>query len=345
MIMLAPPTPIGLDLGRRHMRAVQMAHGRVIAASTVLRRAPQQPIDADELTRLADVLYRQGFLGRRVVLAAPREAQFATVLQLPPRTPDVPIAQIARSEVARAQDCDPGTFEMAAWDIPAPARAGKGTHMLAAGCKHADTQPLLNACDAAGLDVVAIDIAAVALARATSHGAGDDAGMTALLDLDWTAGLLALRCGDAIIYERTVADIGLWHLHAQIEQQLNCDLDVAGYLLDAAARGSAGDDADAAYVGKASRIIDRFVQLIVDEVRASLDFAVHQYPDRPVRTLLLTGEGAALPMLCDRLHDATHVEARRVAPADIARCDDAVLSRCADAQLTLAAGLAQWRAA
>ena len=149
-------TPIGLDVGSRLIKAVQLepapagsgARGMRVAAAVVVPRAVLMPPEprrvandvpgadrakplgsgssvpsAQELAGLPEVLERAGFSGRRVVLAAPSGGLMTSVLELPARAGAAPARQIARMELARAHRCTPDAFEMGYWDLP-PTGAG-----------------------------------------------------------------------------------------------------------------------------------------------------------------------------------------------------------------------------
>src|SRR5687768_9086098 len=75
-----PRSPIGLDIGSRRVKAVQLEHStqsssgwRVAAVACVNRTTPGQPLAPDEASRLWDTLDRLGFQGNRVVMAAPSD--------------------------------------------------------------------------------------------------------------------------------------------------------------------------------------------------------------------------------------------------------------------------------
>src|SRR4051812_44424876 len=129
-------TPIGLDLGARRVKAIQLEHGpdgpRIAAAAV----APQSGsgaggaiVTAAEVAGLSDLLYRTGFEGQQVVLAAPSGQLLTGVMELPPRAADgkhqVPVEQIARMELARSHKIAPDSFEMGSWDLPPPHRNSK----------------------------------------------------------------------------------------------------------------------------------------------------------------------------------------------------------------------------
>lgn len=248
-------SPIGLDLGARRVKAIQLEHGpdgpRIAAAAVAPRAgsgAGGSVVTAAEVAGLSDLLYRTGFDGRHVVLAAPSARLLTGVMELPPRAADgrhqVPVEQIARMELARSHKIGPDTFEMGCWDLPPPHRNAKGTHLMAVGLPHAAAGALLDAFDPSGLRVRAIDVASGALARAcaaatasTDGRAGGEASrqMTAFLDVGWGATMLTLVHRGAVIYDRALHDAGLAELHATVGRRVGLDAECVDYLLAHAA--------------------------------------------------------------------------------------------------------------
>jgi Tfp pilus assembly PilM family ATPase len=185
-------SPIGLDLGTRLIKALQLTGAGPncrIQAALALPRNEGEAIDLGTTTRLRDILERHGFLGHRIVLAAPANQLHQEVLELPPRESGAPLDQIAAAEIARTGKMDPGSFEMASWDLPAPPRASAGTSVMALAMRHADAAALLDPFEHAGLDVIGIDSQACALARLLA--ARPTEGLSVVLDLGWNSGLVA----------------------------------------------------------------------------------------------------------------------------------------------------------
>ena len=89
-------TAIGIDVGSRTVKAIQLAgrrgreaRCRVVAAAIFPRTdlaAFDGSIRESEVRALAERLGRIGFAGERIVLAAPSEALLQSVLELPPRS-------------------------------------------------------------------------------------------------------------------------------------------------------------------------------------------------------------------------------------------------------------------
>jgi len=373
---------IGLDVGARSVKAIQFARDRfgdggwrVAAAAEMPREsAPQEaaagqpagppvaptkagPLAPAEVARLVATLERQGFAGADVVLAAPNDRVYTSMLELPPRSSNAPLEQIARIEMARAHRLAPDGFEMGSWDLPAAARATRQTHVMAVACTHADAVALMDPFEAAGLTVTALDVKAAALARACGPLLNADAGgITGLVDLGWTSATLSLMHQGVVIYGRTLGDSGLHKLYATLAGRLGLDAEVIDYLLSdtglTAGHGQSGAKDAPVPSASASRktknatdaagLIAAHFEAAVHELRVSLSYAQHQYPDTPLSRLLLVGGGACIRGVTEHLRRTLAIEARAVAPADVATCPAHLAGPCASPALTSALGLAQF---
>src|SRR5258707_880189 len=100
------------------------------------------------------------------MLTVPSADLMTGMLELPPRAPGMPFDQIARLEFARVNKCEPAGFELACWDLPQPARAGKGTNLMAVGYAHSAGEKFLDLVESAGINAVGMESAACALVRA-----------------------------------------------------------------------------------------------------------------------------------------------------------------------------------
>lgn len=359
---------IGLDLGARHVTAVQLERAggggsaggsptgwRVAAAARVSRSRPAQPLDAVEAARVCDTIDRLGFAGADVILAAPSEKLLAGVLELPPRTAQIPLEQIARMELARTNKCAPESFEMGCWELPAPARAGKATHVMAIGYPHSDATELLDLVEHAGLNVVAVDARCCALARACAGLAADSPGLTAILDLGWSSASLMLLHGGVVVSERALGESGTAALYDAFSSRLRLDAEMTDYLLGevglresspAAAPAApqtgaaAGPEAVPALPDDARAALSAYADGLVRELLVSFSYAARQYADATVARLLMAGAGAAIPGLCEFFTKELGLEAIAVAPKDVAECPPPLLEACSSPELTAAIGLA-----
>src|SRR3954469_22958163 len=185
-------SPIGLDIGGRTIKAVQLVRAggkwRLHAAVALPQPEVNQPIVPQTARYVREALFRHGFAGDRLVLAAPAKQLEGAVLELPPRSSGAPVEQIARAELARGAKLESDPFEIECWDLPSPARAGTGTSVMAVAMRHADAAAILDPFEADGFKLVAIDTQAWALARAA--GPYEIPGtISALLDIGWNSAL------------------------------------------------------------------------------------------------------------------------------------------------------------
>jgi Tfp pilus assembly PilM family ATPase len=376
---------IGIDVGARAVKAVQFGRDRfgsgewrVAAVAEVPRDEVSQQANVTapvagqpgaqpgraahaltpvEVRRLMGTLERQGFAGHGVVLAVPNERVLSSLLELPPRSSQAPLEQIARMEVARAHRFAPDAFEMGCWDLPAAARATKQTPVMAVACTHADAAMLMDPFEAEGMDVCALDVKAAALARACRPLLNTEAGgIVGIVDLGWSAATLSLMHRGVAIYGRTLGDSGICKLYHTLATRLGLEIEVIDYLL--ADSGIAGTDAGHAAQGAvasattgirkakaatdAAGLIAAHFEAAVHELQVSLTYAQHQYPDTPLSRLLVVGGGGCIRGVTEHLRRTLGIEARAAAPADLALCPPAVAEKCASPSLTAALGLAQF---
>jgi Tfp pilus assembly PilM family ATPase len=291
---LHPRTPIGLDIGSSTVKAVQFSGGsrrrKVAACTRFPRTRPDAPITVEELAEVRDVLGRQGFVGAEVVVAATAEKLLSGAIELPARAPGLPMEQIARAEFSRIHKCDVAAAEFGWWELPAPARGNKGTHVMAVAYPHASAEQQLSLFDAAGLHVRGLDTQAWALGRAALAAAGTVRTLAAL-DLGWTnATLLLVRDGVAA-YERRMPTGGIAKLHAAIGARHHLDPETIERLSQEVGLSGETTTPDAAEIRAA---VTAHFDAIVAEVRKACGYAQHQYPDAPVGLLVLAGGGACV---------------------------------------------------
>lgn len=309
--------PIGLDIGSRLIKAAQLGRRRghsVVAATAIIGRShPDAPIDRDEALRLSRVLSQQGFSGRSIVLGAPGERVMSSVIDMPPRESGAPYDMIAAQEFARLQRQEPGRFELAWWDIPKPARASTAK-VMAIGCAHADSNPILEVFGSCGFDVVAMDLGLAAAVRASRDTIGTTAGVSAVLDMGWTSARLALVHGGVVVFERQLTSSGMAALHDRVSKSLGVEPTEADALLQSVGLpgpDKASGDADARVQAVAPRlrpILTSHLDDITKELVASFEYAAHQYPDAPPHRLVMVGGGGAIPGVAEYLDG-------RIAPA------------------------------
>ena len=227
---------IGLDIGRRRIKAAQASIAAALAAGSA-RNANRRPLEASELRRLAQAIHHGPFHGRSVVLAAPADKLISGILELPPRSSGAPIEQLAASELGRRHNADLATMEVASWDLPAPVRAAKGTYVMALGCPHADAEALLDLVENEGLSVAAVEPQATALARAC-EGLFAGSGAGAVLDIGYASAQLVLVHQSIVVYHRNLPKCGVQSLARSVARSIGGDEALAESLLAAARAGA-----------------------------------------------------------------------------------------------------------
>lgn len=311
-------SPIGVDLGARVIKAVQVltsrstGRGTVTAALAIPRAEPDAPFGPADVDRLAQVLGRRGFKGRDVVLAAPAARLESDMIEMPARGSGAPVDELAAAEIGRGAKLDPGGYEAACWDVPV-ARAGgaAGTSVLAVALRHADAEALVTPFDAAGYRVTAIDVAGCALARICDLGAapegsdsGTDAPLRAILDLGWQAGVVTLVCGRAVLYHRVLYDCGVGPLYRQLADRHEVGQDAVDMLLC----GDGGASSARTELSPVARsLVESYAGQVADELSASLAFARHRYAGRAVSAIKIVGGGAKVRGVAEALSAAVRL--------------------------------------
>ncbi len=337
---------IGIDADGRNVNAVQLTqsrnHLRIEAATSIPRPDSTIPLDEDELCRVTDILYRQGFRGRDVVLALPNEAVMSSILKVPSNGARAERSQAVRNQLAKDHHCDPQALEVASWDVPAHGSATAVEHVMAVACRSELANAAIDIFERAGLTVRAIDVRLCALARGCGRLSPGSDGLAALLNVGWGFAELALVRGGVLVFERTLVDSSLSQLHASLRTTYDIDGQITDRLIAevgceaAAANGDARSD----LAGAVHNQIVRYVDRLVTELKASISFATQEYAQGHVERIFVMGEGAALVGLVPRLSAELGIEGRSIAPADIADVTAAVSKRGASPLLTAAVGLA-----
>jgi type IV pilus assembly protein PilM len=342
--------PIGIELGGRLIGAVQLrTSGRgnvVVAARSITRARPDVEIDGNEINRLADVLERQGFRGREVVLAVPSANLLTALLELPPRGSGAPLDRISRAELATAHKCDPGEIESAFWELPAPTRATEGTCVMAVGCRQSDAFRWLDLFEQAGLVVTALDTSSCAVVRACRPILADTEGLSAILDVGWSSATLTVVMSGTIVYERALKGATLSSLHGMLVEEVGLDTDVVDHVVSEIGLGSPADkdDTHRELVAAARERIVGFVDSIVPEIRMSIGYAAQEYGHTGVERILMAGEAAAMPGIAGHLTREFGTTTKVIAPTELADCDGRTVTACSSPTLTTAFGLAMYPA-
>lgn len=341
-------TVIGLDLGHRAFVAVQLSHrsgvwaleaGFSMARSVAGPAAGSEQPSVEELKRLCEALNRQGFIGNRVVVAAPSSKVMSAALELPPRSSGAPVEDLAKQELARAARKSPDSIEVASWEVPAPPRAADGTSVLAVGLAHEDAEGLLDALEGAGFFVEALDCRCLATSRACRSVLGDGAHVSSILDLSEGAASLTIVHSGIVAYDRPMREAGLGQVRASLSKELKVDSEGVDFVMETIAMQRGDGELPEHTVRAARGVVDEHVGMIVQELRSVMAYAMHRYPGS-VGPVLLTGPGATLVGLDSRIRSELDLDARVVRPSELMQVPPELSWATDDPSLCTAAGLA-----
>jgi Tfp pilus assembly PilM family ATPase len=339
-------SPIGLDVTSAAVAAVQIRRERTglhVHAASLLDRSIADAgatLTPEEARRIEQVLYRQGFAGQDTVLGVPDASLITGVIELPPRSSGAPIDQLAKAELARMSRVDPGAIEAACWDIPAPVRGAEGTSVMAAGCRIAEANVLLDSLEQTGLVVRILDARYWAMARAAEpHLGGVRVG--ALLHIGHITASLVVVCDQCPVYPRNIPTGGRSDLLRRVQEAGNLTAEAAAVVLEAGNSPTSGGDADSS-IGARSSVRDavqEYAAALADEVAAATGYISHRYGSG-IERLILLGIGARTADLAGMLAEVAGIPASVATPRSVASCDKAMERLCGDPALTTALGLA-----
>jgi Tfp pilus assembly PilM family ATPase len=357
-----------VDIGRRHIKLAQVRHGRLLAWACINRSGVEETLDVAEVRRVAEAIRCGSFRGRSVVLTVPPTKLLTGILELPPRSSGAPVEQLAKSELARRHEVDAQTIETSCWDLPSPARAANRTYMMAVACAHGDANSLVDAFEAAGLNVQSVETHSTAVARSCGWLLDDLSGTGAILDVGWASSQLMMMYQGIVVYHRNLAKCGLESLSRTLAKQPQVPATVVeqwcgeGVLAspDQVARANAsgnGEDADkmsATHAGETPvpradgkaelhPAVAACLETVAAELRIPLSYLANQYPDAHVKRLLLIGGGARVAGLADFLNRSLNMDVRVVKASDLCQCDaQAECGGGGGPSLAVAIGLAQY---
>lgn len=335
--------PIGLDIGSRVIKAAQLdaAGSRLLAAARIPRPDACGPnLGPEEAALLAGSLERLGFVGTDIIVAMHPSKVLSSVLDLPPASSGAPVADIARAELARIQKLDADCLDVGMWELPVGGRPkpGESPPAMVVACRREDTEAMLTPLDRVGLTCVRVDVTAPTLVRALSASRSHAASV--VLDLGASASTALVLLGRTPIFERRVPDAGLSALFRQFTDTFGLDNDAIAHIVETVGCAPSEQSPGAA---AASELVDSHALLIVRELKTSLAYVAHRYPDLAIGEIQVIGGGASIPGLVERISTESNIPARGAGWTDLGVAP----SNRAEAptHLTLAVGLGRVAAA
>jgi len=269
-------TRTGIDLGSRWIKAVELrADGSVAHRARLPRQGAV--LDEREVSRLCEILRRQGFALGSVSLLAAHEALRRQVIRLPDKADAARDDAIVRNHFEGLDGVSEGPCEIAWWELPPSRRATDGREALAYAADPGMTGAWLRGFDAQGVVVRGIETHSSALTRA----AGDRDCVVA--DLSWSRLGLTLTVGGLPVYERSESASGLDTLVRAEAERCGRTIDQ----IEALVRNEASERGLLGLPGAMG-----WARGVSDSITATADYAVRRYGLSESPRVLLTGGGA-----------------------------------------------------
>jgi Tfp pilus assembly PilM family ATPase len=340
-------TLIGLDIGTHCIKAVQarIRGAKIVGLKTaVMDLSAEKPFDAEHAEELQRLLHRRGFTGNTVAVGAGAQLLRLEAMELPPANGDAALRQLATVEIGRISRLKPGTFENGMWGLPAPARGGTTSHVMAVALPHAAAESLIEPLAAGGFDVAAICPGPSCLAALAGKLVAGDAALHAIIDIGWSATRLLIVHGSHVVFHRAVHDSGIDILRSQILQSFSCSNDVADHLLRDVGHSAQSPHLPPAAQQQLHRLLDRTISSIAEELQLTQNYINHRYPQFTLNSLVLCGGGADIPGFADALSKITSMPTVTLTPACIAAPGAGDASSSASLLLTAAFAVALYAA-
>ncbi len=280
---------------------------------------------------LLEAMDRAGFKAEPADVAIDA-APYSGVYEVPPRNSGAPIARLAKAELARAYRIDPSEIEAAVMEAPRPvsSRARDADHVLAIGLARRVVMPLMLDLDHAGIEPRRATLPHMALcARAMQESGVAEA--IAVIDLSWSGAHLtvALRddtsdiWGGAVpCFVRHISEASIVSLHDATAIRIGGSVDLASEVLGITGCISGFDISDSAAheaarcVATAVRpLITTYLDALATETARSIAYVSHRHPASPITRVLVCGDGAGLPGVCDRLAGELGFDVSLLTPA------------------------------
>lgn len=346
-------TPIVIDLHDDHVVALQLLRRKgkwESGASVTIRReatadasASAHSLSEGEIAAVERSLVRQGAIGRDVILMSPPGVTCIELLELPPRTPQTPIDQLARAEIGRLARWDDSTpFQLCTWDVPDPVRrpgseAPATTSLYAAAVQEASVETTLRLAWAQCWWVkrmVPAPLAAAAVVSELVAPRGQASSASIVVDLRNDRAAVTVVRDSAAIYHRDLPDNGLSLLLRGLVAELRLTP------ADAASAIELGTFSLSDSAQRGHAVCEGFAEALATELEASLAFAARRYGELRGMQLLVVGPGARLRGLSEWLAARLDLEDRGATAIDGCGPDLALAMPVAVARLStrLAAG-------
>lgn len=348
-----PTAVAGLDIGAGSVAATELrVNGSVQVAGSAIAPLPPdafhegEVLDADALASSLKSLFSDHKLSKRVRLGIGNQQVVVRTVRLPaiedPKEMEAAVRFQAQEQIPMPLDQAVLEYQVVG-GVAAEEGAAPQVDVVVVAARREMISSFLDAARRGGLEPVGIDLSAFAMIRALADSAATeqiepgeqpteavlycDAGDVTNLAVARGRSCLFTRVSQAgfeATSGRLAAATGLtpehsfqWLSYVGLEQPVEAI------------------EGDPAIVAEARRALDEGVASLLDELRLSLDYYGAQEMALPVRQIVLSGAGSAIPGLAPAMEERMGMPIRIVRPVALAGFDDAAAAR-----LTLSYGLA-----
>lgn len=225
--------------------------------------------------------------------------------------------------------------------VPAEEGAAPQVDVVVVAARREMISSFLDAARRGGLEPTGIDLSAFAMIRALADGAGQgqagEAATEAVLYCDvGDVTNLAVARGRSCLFTR-VSHVGFEAISGRLAAATGLAPEHSFQWLSYVGLEHAPEtiEGDPTIVAEARKSLEEGVASLLDEMRLSLDYYGAQEAALPVRQIVLSGAGSAIPGLAPTMEERLGTPIKVVRPAPLAAFDDAAAAR-----LTLSYGLA-----
>jgi type IV pilus assembly protein PilM len=284
----------GLDIGSTAIRLVQLRRGGVHPALVAYGAVPvpanltasDSKIDQDKISELVRQLVRENHVSlKNVVVGLPSNKVFATVIT----TPKLDNAQLAKAIRYQAEQYIPMALDQVKldWAVVDQSKDGKQLEVLLLAAPNSAIDKYVSILEKAGLDPLALEANATAVARAlmpTNNLA------VAMVDFGALDSDISIILNNAPRLIRSVSVGGLTLVRA-VAQNLGLDeVQATQFTYKFGLTQSKLE-------GQVFKAIKPTLDNMVSEVEKSVKYFTGRYPDVKLEKLIVTGSASALPEL------------------------------------------------
>ena len=312
---MAGRSAIGLDIGTSGVRAAELSFGK---GQVTLEKFGQvalpegavrdgEVIDPDAVATAVKQLWAHTkFSSKKVVIGVANQKVIVRQVDLP----WMPADELKKSLAFQVQDFVPMPVDQAVLDFhPLEELTGEGGNRVLRGLLVAASREMvhasLEAVKKAGLAPTMVDLTSFAVIRSLANAdhLGIGAPVEALVDVGARVTNIVVHQGGVPRFVRILL-MGGQDVTDAVAERMGIPQQQAEAIKQQLGFGVAGDGMD---VQAATRVVEAVGAAFVDEIRGSLDYYLASSGSAPISRLVLTGGGARLGGLAQRLQVTTRV--------------------------------------